>query len=394
MEKYFYFLIPISFDRSTNNLKKSRKKFINNVKKNLSIREINSSIVYSVVGNETGKDQYVAGLELSYRDRENQQKKRSMAVKYLSSRCEPLYLSSLRSAVLRGLNQEVKFYKELSKRIPFVTPECFFTDSIPLLYRGIVIMEKLNPDFRVIDYEGCQLDQSKTVIKNISLMHAKFWNRIISDPSLNWMPGCQKPLDGFWFLNYVTKKEKTCVILWEALYKHYANHPITVAHGDCRPGNILWYNSGSIALLDWQMTHAGIGTWDTTYFIVMSHDVEIRKKNEGSLIKQYYSDLSVSYKKFHSEDLSYSEEQCMEDHHILKLLLGLYGWAALVTHMFDKYGNDPRDVRCWADRITSAINDLDSDFISGKIKIPARVIDDFKTIMNKAGQETKKRFVN
>jgi hypothetical protein len=61
--------------------------------------------------------------------------------------------------------------------------------------------------------------------------------------------------------------------------------------------------------------------------------------------------------------------------------------------MFDKYGNDPRDVRCWADRITSAINDLDSDFVSGKIKIPARVVDDFKTIMNKAARETKERFV-
>ena len=393
MKKYFYFMIPISFDRSTNNLKKSRKKFINNIRERLSIGEVNSAVVHSVVGNEAGKDQYVTGLELSYTDQENQQKKRSMAIKYLSSRSEPLYLSSLRSAVLRGLNQEVRFYNELSKRIPFVTPECVFAESIPLLYRGIIIMEKLDPDFRVDDYVGCRPDQSKTVIKNISLMHAKFWNRVLSDPSLNWMPGRQNPLDQFWFLNYITKKEKACVILWEALYKHFVNHPVTVAHGDCRPGNILWYNSGSIALLDWQMTHAGIGTWDTTYYIVMAHDMEIRKKNEISLIKQYYSDLSVSYKKFHSEDLPYSEEQCMEDHQILKLLLGLYGWAALVSHMFDKYGNDPRDVRCWADRITSAINDLDSDFVSGKIKIPARVIDDFKTIMNNAGRETKERFV-
>jgi len=393
MEKYFYFLIPISFDRSTNNLKRSRKKFINNVSEKLSVYEVNSSTVHSVVGNETGKDQYVAGLELTYRDQENYPKKRSMAVKYLSSRNEPLYLSSLKSAVLRGLNQEVRFYNELSKRIPFVTPACIFADSIPLLYRGIIIMEKLNPDFTVDDYLGCQPDQSKTLIKNISLMHGKFWNRVLSDPSLNWLPGRQNPLDLFWFLNYITKKEKACVILWEALYKHFGNHPITVAHGDCRPGNIMWYDNGSIAMLDWQFAHAGIGTWDTTYYIVMAHDMEVRKEHEISLINQYYSDLSVAYKKFHSEDLPYSKEQCQEDHQILKLLLGLYGWAALVSHMFDKYGNDPRDVRCWADRITSAINDLDSDFISGKIKIPPHVIDDFKTIMDNAGRETKERFV-
>ncbi|MFO7558251.1 MAG: aminoglycoside phosphotransferase family protein [Desulfobacterales bacterium] len=393
MEKYFYFLIPISFDRSTSDLKKSRKKIINNVREKLSIREVDSAVVYSVVGNETGKDQYVTGLELSYRDQENQPHKRNLAVKYLSSRNEPLYLSSLKSAVLRGLNQEVTFYNELSGRIPFVTPECIFADSIPLLYRGIIIMEKLNPDFTVDDYLGCLPDQSMTVIKNISLMHAKFWNRILSDPSLNWLPGRQNPLDLFWFLNYITKKEKACVILWEALYKHFARHPITVAHGDCRPGNIMWFDNGSIAMLDWQFAHAGIGTWDATYYIVMAHDIKVRKENEFSLIAQYYSDLSVSYKKFHSEELPYSEKQCMEDHQILKLLLGLYGWAALVSHMFDKYGNDPRDVRSWADRITSAINDLDSDFISGKIKIPARVIDDFKTIMDNAGRETKERFI-
>jgi hypothetical protein len=393
MEKYFHFLIPISFDRSTDNLKKSRKKFYNNVSERLSIREVNSDAVHSVVGNETGKDQYVTGLELSYTDQENHPKKRNIAIKYLSSRNEPLYLSSLKSAVLRGLNQEVRFYNELSKRIPFITPACIFADSIPLLYRGIIIMEKLSPDFTVDDYLGCQPDQSKTVIKNISLMHAKFWNRVLSDSSLNWLPGRQNPLDLFWFLNYITKKEKACVILWEALYKHFGNHPVTVAHGDCRPGNIMWYDSGSIAMLDWQFAHAGIGTWDTTYYIVMAHDVEIRKEYEISLIDQYYSDLSAAYKKFHSEDLPYSKEQCREDHQILKLLLGLYGWAALVSHMFDKYGNDPRDVRSWADRITSAINDLDSDFISGKIKIPAQVIDDFKTIMDDAGRETKERFI-
>jgi len=392
MEKYFSFLIPIPFDRSTGDLKKSRKKLIRNVRERLSIGKVDSAVVHSVVRNEAGKDKYVTGLSLSYRDKEGNPKKRDLAVKYLSSREEPLYLSSLRSAVLEGLNAEVRFYNEVSRKIPFVMPECFFADSIPLLYRGIIIMEKLNPDFRVDDYLGCRPDHSKAVIQNISRMHAKFWNRISGDPSLNWLPGTQNPMDFFWFLNYITKKEKACVELWKALHGHFAAYPVTIAHGDCRPGNIMWYHDGSIAMLDWQMVHAGIGTWDATYFIVMAHDVENRKNNEMSMIDQYYSNLSASYYSFHSEDLPYGKEQCIEDHHILKLVLGLYGWAALVSHMFDKYGNDPRDVRSWADRITTAINDLDSDFVSGKIHIPARVIDDFKVIMDKAAGDTKERF--
>jgi len=61
--------------------------------------------------------------------------------------------------------------------------------------------------------------------------------------------------------------------------------------------------------------------------------------------------------------------------------------------MFDKYGNDPRDVRCWADRITGAIIDLDSSFVANTLNISKLVIDNFKLIMQKASDLTKERFV-
>ena len=253
-------------------------------------------------------------------------------------------------------------------------------------------MEALSPDFLVDDYIGCTPEQSKVFMHNISKLHAKFWDRVDSDQTLQWLPD-RHPLDYLWFLSYVTKREKACNIIWKAMNKFYANHPITVGHGDCRPGNILWFNNGLIALVDWQFANASLGTWDASYYIVMSHDVDVRQRHEDELINQSYTDLSGNYRELFSENLSYSREQCLEDNQLLKLILGLYGWAALVTHMFDKYGNDPRDVRSWADRITSAITDLDSRFVSSKIGIADSVVDDFKRIMSNARDLTKDRFV-
>lgn len=392
IEDHFSFLIPISFNRSTNDLKKNPDKLINNIKDSLSVDEVESFEVYSVIRDELGKDQFVTGLQLTYLDQDRCSKSKDIVIKFLSLRNEPLLLDSLKSALYGGLDREVEFYKGLSKEIPFVTANCLYTDSIPALYRGVIVMEALSPDYRVNDYIGCTHDQTKAVLYNISKMHAKFWNRVSMDPSLHWIPD-RHALGYLWFLDIITKKDPACKELWRALYKYFTDHPLTIGHGDCRPGNIMWYEDGSIALVDWQFANASLGTWDASYCIVMSSEVDIRRKHEEELVNYYYDNLSSSYKDFFSKDLSYSREQCMEDHQLLKLVLGLYGWGALVTHMFDRYGNDPRDVRSWADRITSAITDLDADFVSRKLAIPGSVVNDFKNIMSNARDLTKERFV-
>lgn len=393
IENYFSFLIPIAFNRSTADLRKNPEKLINNVRDSLAIGDIQSSNVYSVVGNELGKDQFVTGLQLSYLDPERRSQTKKIVIKFLSLRNEPLILSSLKSALYSGLNREVKFYSSgLSKRVPFISAGCVFSDYIPSLYRGIIVMEALSPDYRVDDYIGCTPDQSKAVLQNIAKMHAKFWNRVFDDPSLSWIPD-RHPLGYLSILKYIMIKEKACNELWKALDKYFSRHPMTVGHGDCRPGNIMWYKNGLIALVDWQFANASLGTWDASYCIVMSHDVDIRRRHEDELINYYYDVLSGSYKEYFSEDLPYSREQCLEDHQLLKLVLALYGWAALVTHMFDKYGNDPRDVRSWADRITAAITELDSHLVSRQLNIASSIVDDFKIIMAKASDTTKERFV-
>ncbi|MBN2027958.1 MAG: DUF1679 domain-containing protein [Actinobacteria bacterium] len=392
VEDHFSFMIPISFNRSTDDLKKNPAKLIDSIKDSLSIGEVESFDTYSVIREERGKDQFITGLKLTYLDGDSSSRTEDIIVKFLSLKNEPLVLNALKSALYSGLNREVEFYKSLSEKIPLVTAGCLYTHSIPALYRAVIVMESLHPDHRVDDYIGCTAEQTKAVLSNIAKMHAKFWGRVFEDPSLDWIPD-QHAVGYLWFLDYITKKEAVCKQLWAALYKYFTGHPLTVGHGDCRPGNIMWYDDGSIALVDWQFANASLGTWDASYCIVMSTDVEIRRKHEEEMMNYYYDNLSASYNEYHSEELPYSRAQCLEDHHLLKLVLALYGWGALVTHMFDRYGNDPRDVRAWADRITAAVTDLDSDFVSSKLNIPASVMDDFKKIMSDARDMTKERFV-
>ena len=392
IEDHFSFMIPISFNRSTDDLRKNPDKLINSIKDALSADGIESFNTYSVIREEHGKDQFITGLQLTYSDPDHNSRTEDIVVKFLSLKNEPLLLDSLKSALYSGLNREVEFYKALSTKIPFVTADCLYTHSIPVLYRAVIVMESLHPDYRVDDYIGCTAEQTKVVLHNIAKMHAKFWGRVFEDPSLDWIPD-RHAVGYLWFLDYITKKEAMCKKLWAALYEYFAGHPLTIGHGDCRPGNMMWYDNGSIALVDWQFANASLGTWDATYCMVMSTDVDIRREHEDDLIDYYYDNLSASYRSYHSEDFSYSREQCLEDHHLLKLVLALYGWGALVTHMFDRYGNDPRDVRAWADRITAAVTDLDSGFVSRKLGIPASIMDDFKKIMSDARDMTRERFV-
>ena len=124
IEDHFSFLIPIPFNRSTNDLKKNPDKLIENIKDRLAIDKIESLNTYSVVRDEHGKDQFVTGLQLSYLDRDCCSKSEDIVVKFLSLKNEPLLLDSLKSALYKGLNREVEFYKGLSSKIPFVVANC------------------------------------------------------------------------------------------------------------------------------------------------------------------------------------------------------------------------------------------------------------------------------
>ena len=291
-EQVFGSLLPIPFSRSTTDLKRGWGKLIEILRGRLAASRIDSYDFTSVVGNERGKGRYVSGLRLVYSDADGNRTTRDLVVKYLSARNEPLLLSSLKSAVERGMNREVEFYRRLAAEIPFVMPECLVAEWIPALYRGILVLERIFPDSRVQDHVGCTPDQSATVLDNIARMHARFWNRLADGPSTRWLLD-RHPLDCYWFLKYLSWRESACRSLWRALYRYFAAHPRTLTHGDCRPGNILWVKAGSVAMLDWQFVHGGIGTWDASYYLVMSHEVDIRRRKKTSCLADTIPDCRM-----------------------------------------------------------------------------------------------------
>ena len=83
-ENYFSFMIPISFNRSTSDLKRNVKKLIHNIRGTIDIDRIESAHYYSVVGNERDKDQSSTGVKLSYRDSGGAMQTKDMVVKFLS----------------------------------------------------------------------------------------------------------------------------------------------------------------------------------------------------------------------------------------------------------------------------------------------------------------------
>lgn len=61
-------------------------------------------------------------------------------------------------------------------------------------------------------------------------------------------------------------------------YHTFNNHAISVVHGDCHPGNVL-FNGSRLYLIDWETTHLNLRTMDIGYFYVgLANAPAFRKK--------------------------------------------------------------------------------------------------------------------
>ena len=68
--------------------------------------------------------------------------------------------------------------------------------------------------------------------------------------------------------------------LWSSLRAHFEGHPVTLLHGDCRPGNMMWLRQAkggpeeeealteeaeaerAIVFNDWEAVTVGPSLWD------------------------------------------------------------------------------------------------------------------------------------
>lgn len=94
---------------------------------------------------------------------------------------------------------------------------------------------------------------------------------------------------------------------YEAWVDSHLAGPWTLVHGDCRPDNIAFDESGEMLLFDWQAARRSAASRDLAYYIA-SLATDVRRAHENELLELYHRTLIANGAR------DYSIEQVRTNH--------------------------------------------------------------------------------
>ncbi len=200
--------------------------------------------------------------------------------------------------------REHHFYREIAPSMEIRIPHALVNIAEP----PCLVLEDLAPGIVGDHVAGATVDQAERAIDVIARHHAT-WFQEPSLASYDWLPGLDDPSilglqDTFgigWpiFLErYGDSLPRRC-LRWceqfvpqmpEWIERHY-DDPYTLTHGDFRLDNLLFYDDGSVGVIDWQLCMRAPGQADLVYFCANNLDIETRRDHDEALIERYVTGL-------------------------------------------------------------------------------------------------------
>ena len=209
--------------------------------------------------------------------------------------------------LMRVWEREHCFYRDVAPHVNIRVPAALVNIAEPpcLVLEDMVAAE--NGDH----VAGATLDQAERAIDVLSRHHAA-WFEHPKLAAFTWMPGLDDPQilmlgDTFnmgWpmFLERFAGRVPERVLRWceqfvvgipEWIAGHY-NDRSTIVHGDFRLDNMFFFDDGSVAVIDWQMSMKAPGQTDLVYFCANNLGVDMRREHEDALIARYVNGLHVA----------------------------------------------------------------------------------------------------
>jgi HAD superfamily hydrolase (TIGR01509 family) len=205
---------------------------------------------------------------------------------------------------------EYYFYNNVHQYVDLHVPRCYHIiknqslKSIGILLQDLSLLEHtcLNPDLN-----NSSLDISLHIIKDISKMHAKFWNKPIVDnfPKLGDKIHLTV-MTRFIKTNWNVFKHKWSSILsneqihiGDTIYNqiddivnYMTKDNLTICHGDLKAGNIFYNFENNIPyFIDWQYINHGKGVSDIVFMMIESYEIDVIKMYNNLLLEYYYLKL-------------------------------------------------------------------------------------------------------
>lgn len=211
-------------------------------------------------------------------------------------------------SVFRFYEREVRFYRDLADEVDIRTARCYFSDFDAASGDFILLLEDFGSARIGDQLDGASIEDASLVIAELAKLHAAWWN----SPRLNeltWMPSADDQITKTGVALYPQAWPIFMERLGHALPEEmraigeklggqivgildrFVDGPPTVCQGDVRLDNLFFAarpGDAPLALIDWQITLQGVGTYDVGYFMTQSLDTEVRRAHETELLQTYH----------------------------------------------------------------------------------------------------------
>jgi hypothetical protein len=206
--------------------------------------------------------------------------------------------------MMRVWEREHHFYRDVAPLMEIRVPNALVNIAEP----PCLVLEDLAPATIGDHVAGATLDQAERAIDLLARHHASWYGHPLL-PTLEWMPGLDDPSvltvgDTFrmgWptFLERYEGELPDRCLRWcerfvDGIPEWVAGHlddPWTMTHGDFRLDNLFFFDDGTMAVVDWQLSMRAPGQADFVYFCANNLTTEMRREHETTLLDRYVTGL-------------------------------------------------------------------------------------------------------
>lgn len=348
---------------------------------------------------EPDKKATTASVRVIYNDDVGEEHKTDLFLKFQTGAHFPLWLQALRQAAEPDVVREIDFYTKLRDIVPVATPRVLYAGKLPAYNLVCLILENIDLNnknnamtcssdgssggeiMRVVpDHEFSNVDDMKLLLTSVAKMHAMFYGKVNTHLATNWIPAKQ----GLDYCEFVLtlggNKPKSYITLFKALQGYFKPRRLTLVHGDCRPGNMIFVNNPAtkILFLDWEATNAAVPTWDFTYSTIIGLDPETRKKYHDSLLAYYHQSFISSLKDPPGEDETIQTFQ--NDAMLLAIVLFYIAYTVTTGEYWKNQGNTRKDILAWGNRVIMAFDQVSVKESAKLLHLEESVIQDVKLL--------------
>jgi len=211
---------------------------------------------------------------------------------------------------------EVKFYRELRPTLAIEAPQVYAgmvdetSGQFGLIMEDLTLRDVVFPNVTM----AIKLDQVRSIIRNLAIIHATFWQSPRLSGNLSWLctpagggmsdffkivlPFIEGHLEEPWRMELLQSLGYSAADLFAAMLKiqetALEHGPRTLLHGDTHLGNTYLLPDGTAGLLDFQLTMQGCFTRDLTYYLTTALNIDDRRQHEAELIRFYLEELRAN----------------------------------------------------------------------------------------------------